>query len=124
MKHPDEETISKIHKDSALSVVGNFVKIDRLIREESGICLSEKSPIALALLCVSTGIDFHAGILFHKLDSISGSSIDSNDVSNLCHQMSLSSGDVLEGLTRCAGEIGRLACAVEGIGIPKGKKRG
>lgn len=70
MKHPAEEIISKLHADSSLSVVENFIKIRRRIKEESGVDLLEKSPEALALLCVAAGIDFHAGMMRQSLDDL------------------------------------------------------
>ncbi len=70
MRHPAEEIISKIHADSSLTVVENFIKIRRRIKEESGVDLLEKSPEALALLCVAAGIDFHAGIMRQSFDDL------------------------------------------------------
>ena len=52
------------------------------------------------------------------------SSIDSTDITNLCEQMSRSSGDVLEGLTRISGSVDNFLAPVEEIVtfMPRGKK--
>lgn len=52
------------------------------------------------------------------------SSIDSTDITNLCEQMSRSSCDVLEGLTRISGSVDNFLAPVEEIVtfMPRGKK--
>jgi len=66
MKHPDEELISKMDRDADQDIVDKFLKINRMIKEREGVGLLEKSPEAIALLCIGGRIDFLTGVLFHK----------------------------------------------------------
>lgn len=117
-----------------------FNKAVRIIDEKFGEGYAKAHPELIVGYMDTAAQDYNTGMMSQGLGHLSNdldrlasaaeelangqSSIDSNDITNLCEQMSRSSGDVLEGLTRISGSVDRFLPPVEEIVtfMPRGNK--
>lgn len=117
-----------------------FNQAVRIIDEKFGKGYAKAHPELIAGFMNTAAKDFDTCMTRQGLDYLSSdldrlasaaeelangqSTIDSNDITNLCEQMSRSSGDVLEGLTRISGSVDKFVAPVEEIVtfMPRGKK--
>jgi len=117
-----------------------FNRAVRVIDEKFGGGYAKAHPELIAGFMKTAAKDFDTCMTRQALDYLSSdldrlasaaeelangqSSIDSSDITNLCEQMSSSSGDILEGLTRISGSVDSFLPPVEEIVtfMPRGKK--